>query len=576
MNRIGFSKQMILILLSLVALCSGSTMFISFRMTKELNNNLVMENLETINDTTYNLIDTSMKVTIKNYLRAISEKNLEIVESYYDLVLSGELTEAEGKEEVSKIFEAQSVGETGYVYVLNSEGILIDHPVLTGEDISDNDFVQNQIIQKSGYLEYLWQNPGDDIPQSKVIYMSYFEPWDYIISVSSYVSEFSNLVHPDDFRDNILSVSIGETGYITILDTTGNLIIHPFREGENISDSHDANGKYFIREMLDNTEGELWYPWINPGETELRDKVVVYKLYEPLGWYISSGVYFDEISAPIRLMQTRLFIASTIVFIISVIIAAIYSKIILRPIKKINHAMNKVIAGDYKVEIKDTRNDEIGELGVIFNTMILKTNEYFVKLISSNKQLEDLNENLEKKVLIRTHDLELISNQDGLTGLFNRRRLDEYLAQSWEDSIINKTHLSLLMIDIDFFKRFNDDYGHPEGDSCLIKVANQIKNKLRVEIDFVSRYGGEEFMVVLKNTNSDKAFLTSERIREGIIELQIPNKSSDIGDFLTVSIGVCTISSYDSKELSTFVEKTDKTLYKAKSIGRNNSYASKY
>lgn len=576
MRKFGFSKQMIFLLLSLVIFSSGSIMVISYLMSNKLSNALVRENLESLNDSTYNLIDTSVNTSIKNNLRSIAEKNNQIVEYYYEKVLIGEMNENEAKEIVSGIFSTQTVGETGYIYVLNSSGILIEHPFLKGSDISEFDFVKKQIEMKTGYVEYLWTDPEDEYSREKVIYMAYFEPWDYIISVSSHVSEFTNLITLADFRENILSITIGETGYIYLMDSKGTLIIHPTQEGINIADLRDKAGNYYTKEILEGTEGVIIYPWINPGEVELKEKIVVYKYYEPMGWYVCSGVSLEEISEPVRVMHNKLILVSSIIFLISIVIVITYSKIILNPIKKLNYAMRKVVSGDYNVKIENSRVDEIGELTTIFNSMVEKTNDYLEELNASNIQLSELNENLENKVKLRTLDLELISNQDGLTGLFNRRRLDEYLLQSWEDSMIDNTPLSLLMIDIDFFKGYNDMYGHLEGDKCLIKVANRIKNTLREEIGFVARFGGEEFLVVLKNIDSNEAQATAERIRQSIISLKIPHTTSSIHKYVTVSIGLCTIHEYKSKSLNSFIEKMDNELYNAKESGRNTTNFSIY
>ncbi|MCM1989099.1 diguanylate cyclase [Oceanirhabdus seepicola] len=569
MRKLGFSKQIMLLLMSLVIICTVLTEVISYSMTSKLNNNLVMNNLQTLTESTYNLIDSSVNASIKNHLRAIAEKNKNIVELYYEKFMTGELSELEAKQAVESILKSQSIGETGYIYIVDSTGVLIEHPVLKGVNISSYDFIQRQIDKKDGYMEYLWKNPEDEIARDKVLYMTYFEPWDYIISISSYKSEFINLVNTNDFKDNILSVTIGKTGYMHVMNSSGNLIIHPKQEGVSIYNYTDTEGNYFIQEIIQKKNGSITYPWKNPGEEGYKDKIVIYKYYEPMDWYLCSGVYIDEIIEPIEQMKKRLFTVFCFIFSLSALIALIYSRIILYPIKQLIKATEKVIGGEFDVRIKSNRNDEIGELTKIFNDMIYRIKNYMEELKISNSQLEEINTTLEKKVKDRTRQLELLSNQDGLTGLFNRRKLDEYLEQAWIKSLEYKEPLAIVMIDIDHFKGYNDTYGHPAGDDCLKMVARTIKEMLRKEIDFVARYGGEEFLAVLKNTDQDTALSLAEQVRKGIEDLKIPHSASKISNYVTISIGVCTLNRFANNDLKTFIELTDEALYKAKTEGRN-------
>ncbi|MCY6370183.1 diguanylate cyclase [Clostridium ganghwense] len=569
MRKLGFSKQIMLLLMSLVIICTVLTEVISYSMTSKLNNNLVMNNLQTLTESTYNLIDSSVNASIKNHLRAIAEKNKNIVELYYEKFIKGELSELEAKQAIESILGSQSIGETGYIYIVDSTGVLIDHPVLKGVDVSSYDFIKRQIEKKEGYIEYLWKNPGDERKPDKVLYMTYFEPWDYIISISSYKSEFINLVNTNDFKDNILSVTIGKTGYMHVMNSSGELIIHPKQEGVSIYNFVDTEGNYFIQEIIQKKNGSIIYPWKNPGEEGYKDKIVIYKYYEPMDWYLCSGVYIDEITEPIELMKKRLFTVFCFIFSLSALIALIYSRIILKPIKQLITATEKVIGGEFDIRIKSNRNDEIGELTKIFNDMIYRIKNYMEELNISNSRLEEINTTLEKKVKERTRQLELLSNQDSLTGLFNRRKLDEYLEQVWPKSLEYKEPLALLLIDIDHFKGYNDTYGHPAGDDCLKTVARTIKEMLRKEIDFVARYGGEEFLAVLKNTDQDTALFLAEQVRKGIENLKIPNSSSNISNYVTVSIGVCILNRFSNNDLKTFIELTDEALYKAKTEGRN-------
>lgn len=162
-----------------------------------------------------------------------------------------------------------------------------------------------------------------------------------------------------------------------------------------------------------------------------------------------------------------------------------------------------------------------------------------------------------------------LSITDGLTKLPNRRALDEYLAGNW--SLYQKTYMpiSFVMIDIDFFKDYNDNYGHPEGDKVLEKIAASINLSCR-NSDFVARYGGEEFIVIMLNADKHEAIKVVERIQRDIHELNIKHEYSVVSDRISLSIGITTAYVGSTKDYDECINKADKALYMAKNNGRNN------
>jgi len=167
---------------------------------------------------------------------------------------------------------------------------------------------------------------------------------------------------------------------------------------------------------------------------------------------------------------------------------------------------------------------------------------------------------------------EYLSNlavHDGLTGVYNRRYFDETLVKEWKRAKREKTPLSIIMLDIDYFKKFNDTYGHQAGDECLIKVATTISETLRRPADLMARYGGEEFVVVLPNVELDYSVEFSETIRVKIEALKIEHKESNANPFITVSLGVASIVPSSKISSAELVGAADKALYNAKSKGRN-------
>lgn len=165
--------------------------------------------------------------------------------------------------------------------------------------------------------------------------------------------------------------------------------------------------------------------------------------------------------------------------------------------------------------------------------------------------------------------LKHLSITDALTDLANRRHFDEVLQTEFNRLSRLRHPLSLVMLDVDFFKKFNDGYGHLEGDNCLKQVAKTIRHSLQRPADFAARYGGEEFSCILPNTDLKGAVAIADKIRINIEELDIPHRNSSVAEHVTISVGVFTVNSYSKTCPNEIVEKADQQLYRAKETGRN-------
>ncbi len=171
---------------------------------------------------------------------------------------------------------------------------------------------------------------------------------------------------------------------------------------------------------------------------------------------------------------------------------------------------------------------------------------------------------------IKSDMLEQLASIDGLTNLYNRRRLDELLDGEWSRCQRSAAPLSLIMIDIDYFKLFNDTYGHAMGDQCLRDVAWTLKDCLKRPGDIIARYGGEEFAVLLPNTDMEGAHSMAKRLGSEVESLKIPHSASDVSTFVTISLGVATAFAGFTLDSSAELLKTaDHALYQSKKNGRN-------
>ncbi len=183
------------------------------------------------------------------------------------------------------------------------------------------------------------------------------------------------------------------------------------------------------------------------------------------------------------------------------------------------------------------------------------------------QQLEDANSELEG----RNQELKRLSSLDGLTGVANRRSFDEAMKKEWCRSRRSDASLevSLILMDIDYFKPYNDGYGHQQGDDCLKRVAWLMNKCTTRACDLFARYGGEEFVAVLTGTDPEGALVVAERMQKALTDEAIPHDFSDTADIVTLSMGVATIIPDIDNTPEQLISAADKALYKAKGDGRN-------
>lgn len=178
---------------------------------------------------------------------------------------------------------------------------------------------------------------------------------------------------------------------------------------------------------------------------------------------------------------------------------------------------------------------------------------------------------LEKERTLKESNEKLrhLLNIDGLTGIANRRYFDERLVEEWNRMKQQAAPLSVLMIDIDFFKNFNDYYGHQAGDACIQQIATALQDTVKRNSDVVARYGGEEFVVLLPETDIDGAAFVGELLVENVRALELLNAVSTVSKFVTVSVGCSSVIPSDERESTELIELADKGLYAAKDAGKN-------
>jgi diguanylate cyclase (GGDEF)-like protein len=253
------------------------------------------------------------------------------------------------------------------------------------------------------------------------------------------------------------------------------------------------------------------------------------------------------------------------------------------PIISLSQASRRIAQGDFSSPIPVPNIQELATLAASFGQMSQEIQQ-------SRQQLEDYSRSLAQQVRDRTAALEAeidrrakaeadlqLANQelqslayiDGLTQIANRRQFDDCLHRSWHQLKRDRQPLALIFGDVDYFKKYNDTYGHQMGDECLRSVAAAIAAAARRPADLAARYGGEEFAIILPNTSLEGAIVVAEQIQQRLRSCELPHRSSAVSPYVTLSLGVTSLIPDDSLLPETLLIQADQALYQAKSQGRN-------
>ena len=336
----------------------------------------------------------------------------------------------------------------------------------------------------------------------------------------------------------IAKAKIGRNGYGMVL-SEGKLIASPF------NNMYDRN----ITE-------EDWYKTVTSGDgfTWLTiDNERYFTGYKSASHDIVIGLvpevdYYSELN--FLLIKTILFLLATL-FLMIVSIYMVLGKL-LSPVKHIVAGLDKIATGDFDTRIESNYNDEFDKIKEAINSM--------AEHIKANNELALINENLKS-----------LSNTDELTKLNNRRSFMEYMDIVWKQNYRLNLPITVMLLDIDFFKKYNDSLGHLEGDKALIAIAKCLKDQIKRETDFVARLGGEEFIYILPFVNKNDAIEFSIRLVENVEKMSIPHPMNEASKYLTVSVGIETIVPDLNNSIKKLLDNADKALYKAKQSGRNRS-----
>jgi len=292
------------------------------------------------------MIDTTVNASIHNYLRGIGEKNVDILGQLHKEAAAGKMDLSEAKHIAEKILLNQPIGKTGYIYALTSDGTLAVHPdtAMKNKQISEYAFVQKQIREKKGYVEYTWQNPGEDKERAKVLYMAYFEPWDWIVSVSSYREEFISLL------------------------------------------KNSESWAVLLGEMKRAGTGTIKMNWMEKSGEAPREKLFFSHHIPSLDWFVVSSVYSDEIRQQLNPIH-RIILAAILMILLVLLPFSLYlGRSITRPLVRLAREMEQAGSGVYDIRAEETASGEIGRLAAHFNAYMAKLKRIHHEL---NREIEE-------------------------------------------------------------------------------------------------------------------------------------------------------------------------------------------
>lgn len=447
-----------------------------------------------------------------------------------------------------------------FIFMLDKEGkfVLAPHYLrhLEGKSIIDFQDVTGRFVIREeintvnrngeGYLWDTFTRPGYDpkIQYKQMAYVKNFGHFNWYLGSSEYLDTTTKEIESTSI-EILRNINKNATNYFFIVDKKGNDVLHPFNpkyEGRNLYKISDNEQKELFKSFLvkaENNSSEFTrYRWKNPQTGNMETKLTYVKTIPNTDWVIGTGFHIEDVDRAVEAKKKELLSLN-------------------------QYEMNGIIAFAIVFSL-------ISIVISFFVSMRLKRHFEMLhgNIEKHNQELSELNASLEEKILKRTEELkvardemEKIAMTDTLTGIHNRYAFFTMLENEKERTIRNENQFSLIMFDLDYFKKINDTYGHDIGDSVLINIVQNVATCLR-KSDIFGRIGGEEFMVLLPHTEIKIAFEIAERMRDFIAELNI----EPVGQ-VTISIGV--VQYHGGESIESLIKRTDVALYKAKESGRN-------
>jgi signal transduction histidine kinase len=379
-KNLGFRNKLLInyAFVFIISIAIGG--YISYKYAVSLIEKDVEEQLRKATRSITQLVRTAATVSTRNYLRGLVEKNIESL--HY---INNNSSSIDARMDAARSLVNQKIGQNGFVYCIDREGKL----VVTPDRFKDPDQYSSlpiQITRREGYFEYRENDYNHLISRPKADYSKIFKPWEWTIVVSAFRDEFNQLVQIDDFKYVVLSHQFGKTGHSYILDTNGNLIIHPSKQGHNLINQYDENKQFYIKKVCQLKNGQLIHQSKDANTNQVKESLIVFNYLSEFDWIVASETYLEEFYAPLKTI--RMLIITTVFVLIILLLPLTYwlSASITNPINELMNHFEIGIKGDLTIRTKKRSTDEIGLLANYFNSFMDKLENYYLSL--QNEMIE--------------------------------------------------------------------------------------------------------------------------------------------------------------------------------------------
>lgn len=396
MRRLSIRYKLFITFSLLGIIILSTSFYVAYNSARRTLQNSILSELNNTTALITNLVQAVASTSVENHLKSIAETQLAMVAGLYDAYMSGYYTEDEAKVLAGKLLLSQDIGASGYLYCLNSRGDVVVHRDMhvLGSNVLTYAFAREQVRRKTGYIEYCWKNSDDAGARDKALYMTYFKPWDWIISATAYKNEFVHLIDMDNINKSLKQVKFSgsASGYPYIVSSSGDYIYHPSLSGNLYDSELNESAVATVEKIIALKQGTVYYQWQNPGEPEPRDKISINNYLADYDWVVGSSAYLDELYQP--LMQTRqTFIYTFLTYALLVLlISYVLSTLITNPLKSLIAHLRDQSPTDAQRIMHTFSNDEVGALAGYLNQFIDNLNDHHKALtteIAERKQSEN-------------------------------------------------------------------------------------------------------------------------------------------------------------------------------------------
>jgi len=386
----------------------------------------------------------------------------------------------------------------------------------------------------------------------------------------------TDIILSEELNDFLRDLKISKSGIAFIVEPSGLLIASSTKEsitsgsGENTKllaaiESSDAliqGATQYLSSnyrSLDKVESSQ-LNFLLDGERHYLE-VVRFNDEHGLDWIVVLAVPEADFMEKINRNTQITVLLCVVALLATIFIGLLIARWLTQPLLQLSATAKEIARGEWNRAIELDRADAIGDLSRSFSTMARQLEESFTTL----------EQRIEERTIELIHlnqELQRLANIDSLTQIANRRYFDRHLEKEWQRLAREQQPLSLIMCDVDYFKRYNDTYGHQAGDRCLQQIAQALTQIVQRPADLVARYGGEEFVIILSNTDTKGATYLAQRISITLREMQIPHHASEKKQ-VTTSMGIATTIPSSRNTPQLLIAATDRALYAAKSQGRD-------